>query len=685
MASLRPIKKAIILPPTVRTLPSGVPYAHHISFTSRPPSDRHGHGHGPAERSDVAPAWALRPSRTPSGLVAKTFTTVSPTGSFTPRLLHTSTRAQDAPSVPDFSHYEANPETNRTLSYFMVGGLGVLSASVAKSSVTEFLGTMAASADVLALAKVEWRGKPVFVRHRTHDEIEEARREDWKALRDPESDETRAKKPEWLVMLGICTHLGCVPIGESGDYGGWFCPCHGSHYDISGRVRKGPAPLNLEVPQYEFNEAEGKLVIGLHSSASSVPHLSVLQSLMSSLLEYVTLLLSATGIVAPPAQDVLVPRPLARGKYFDVQTGTQRRAREYSREHPAKLCMVNSFIPSTAIDSAYLLLFTSRGLIDGATTLELDNGITEDGVVVVWHDEEIVPQKCRDTKPAFPGDPDYPYVGKFIANITLAQLRTLDCGSSRQNDYLVSSALQLTYPGTRISTLQEVFDFVDCADPEHKVLWNIESKIDPRFENRTKGVREFVESQHEVFVKSRYKKSITYQSFDWRTLAEMREFDPSVVISALIDDETAYHPTDPSLPSPWLAGLNLSAFPGPSFGEKAAQAAHALGASILSPSAESFQTPSPDPDVDGYLAFASKEMVREAARLGLRVVVWTVNRLNIVEQVTDWGIDGIITDYPSIVRRWAKQQGLPVAPKYPKQRVLACLEKHTALQQEFST
>jgi ubiquinol-cytochrome c reductase iron-sulfur subunit len=140
----------------------------------------------------------------------------------------------------------------------MIGGLGVLSTTVAKSTVTEFLGTMTASADVLAMAKVEvdlaaipegknvvikWRGKPVFIRHRTQDEIDEARSTDWKAFRDPESDEARTKKPEWLVMLGVCTHLGCVPIGEAGDYGGWFCPCHGSHYDISGRARKGPAPV----------------------------------------------------------------------------------------------------------------------------------------------------------------------------------------------------------------------------------------------------------------------------------------------------------------------------------------------------------------------------------------------------------------------------------------------------------
>ena len=135
---------------------------------------------------------------------------------------------------------------------------------------------MSASADVLAMAKVEvdisqiplgknvvikWRGKPVFVRHRTDDEIKEAEDEDWKNLRDPEPDSDRVKDPAWLVMLGVCTHLGCVPIGEAGDFGGWFCPCHGSHYDISGRVRKGPAPLNLEIPEYNFPE-EGLMVIG---------------------------------------------------------------------------------------------------------------------------------------------------------------------------------------------------------------------------------------------------------------------------------------------------------------------------------------------------------------------------------------------------------------------------------------
>ena len=99
---------------------------------------------------------------------------------------------------------------------------------------------------------VLWRGKPVFIKRRTEEEIAKARQVDLKELKDPEKDEDRAKNPEWLVMVGICTHLGCVPLGNKGDYDGWFCPCHGSHYDTSGRIRKGPAPTNLEVPKYEF-------------------------------------------------------------------------------------------------------------------------------------------------------------------------------------------------------------------------------------------------------------------------------------------------------------------------------------------------------------------------------------------------------------------------------------------------
>jgi ubiquinol-cytochrome c reductase iron-sulfur subunit len=135
---------------------------------------------------------------------------------------------------------------------------------------------MSATADVLALASAEfdlgeidegktvtvkWRGKPVFIRHRTGKEIADEAAVSMSHLRDQEADEERTLKPEWLVVLGICTHLGCVPISGAGDYNGWFCPCHGSHYDISGRIRKGPAPLNLEVPPYKFID-DAKILVG---------------------------------------------------------------------------------------------------------------------------------------------------------------------------------------------------------------------------------------------------------------------------------------------------------------------------------------------------------------------------------------------------------------------------------------
>lgn len=125
------------------------------------------------------------------------------------------------------------------------------------------------SADTLALASIEvdyakvapgqqivvkWRGRPLFIRHRSAQEIAAAVADDDAPLRDPATDASRHKpgKPQWLILIGVCTHLGCVPTFGGGDYGGWFCPCHGSHYDTAGRIRKGPAPRNLELPDYAF-------------------------------------------------------------------------------------------------------------------------------------------------------------------------------------------------------------------------------------------------------------------------------------------------------------------------------------------------------------------------------------------------------------------------------------------------
>jgi len=169
----------------------------------------------------------------------------------------------------------AEPE-RRAFTYLLLSGVRFAYASTARVLVVKFVSSMSASADVLALASAEfdigaidvgntitvkWRGKPVFIRHRTPEEIAGEAAVPMSHLRDQEADEERTHKSQWLVVLGICTHLGCVPISGAGDFNGWFCPCHGSHYDISGRIRKGPAPLNLEVPPYKFTE-EAKILIG---------------------------------------------------------------------------------------------------------------------------------------------------------------------------------------------------------------------------------------------------------------------------------------------------------------------------------------------------------------------------------------------------------------------------------------
>ena len=155
---------------------------------------------------------------------------------------------------------------------------GALGAVGVAATAWPFINNLNPAADTLALSTVEvnvqpiavgqavtvkWRGKPLFVRHRTPEEIKEAEAVPLSQLRDPQTDNSRvtdtAKKvrPEWLIQIGVCTHLGCVPLGNKagdpkGPFGGWFCPCHGSAYDTSGRIRQGPAPKNLEIPPYLF-------------------------------------------------------------------------------------------------------------------------------------------------------------------------------------------------------------------------------------------------------------------------------------------------------------------------------------------------------------------------------------------------------------------------------------------------
>jgi ubiquinol-cytochrome c reductase iron-sulfur subunit len=157
---------------------------------------------------------------------------------------------------------------------FIVLTASALGAVGAAAAAWPIVHSMNPAADVLALSSIEvdlaaiqpgqtikkmWRGMPVFIRHRTKEDIDEARKVSMDDLKDPQSDEDRVKKgkEQWLVMVGVCTHLGCIPLAGAGDYnskdgGGYFCPCHGSAYDTSGRIRKGPAPKNLPIPTYTF-------------------------------------------------------------------------------------------------------------------------------------------------------------------------------------------------------------------------------------------------------------------------------------------------------------------------------------------------------------------------------------------------------------------------------------------------
>lgn len=171
------------------------------------------------------------------------------------------------------SHTDTAEPTRRDFLYIATGSFAAVGAA---SLAWPFIDQMNPDASVKALASIEvdisaieagqsitvkWRGNPVFIRHRTEKEIKDAEAVPLADLPDPQPDSERVKKPEWLIQVGVCTHLGCVPLGQAGDFNGWFCPCHGSHYDTSGRIRKGPAPTNLPIPDYEFVE-ETKVKIG---------------------------------------------------------------------------------------------------------------------------------------------------------------------------------------------------------------------------------------------------------------------------------------------------------------------------------------------------------------------------------------------------------------------------------------
>jgi len=232
----------------------------------------------------VPPVPHLLSSNSMSALLSRGKLSVrcGPCGATQVRLAHTDFK------IPDFSAYrkdctmdptkkaEETEAARMNFTYVIAGASAITGLYSAKHLVRMFVLNMAPSADVLALASVEinlnevpegksvtfkWRGKPLFIRHRTAQEIAQEDKVSLSELRDPQTDAERCQKQQFLVVIGVCTHLGCIPIANSGDFGGYYCPCHGSHYDASGRIRKGPAPLNLEVPPYSYLN-ESTLVVG---------------------------------------------------------------------------------------------------------------------------------------------------------------------------------------------------------------------------------------------------------------------------------------------------------------------------------------------------------------------------------------------------------------------------------------
>lgn len=279
----------------------------------------------------------------------------------------------------------------------------------------------------------------------------------------------------------------------------------------------------------------------------------------------------------------------------------------------------------------------------GVSTLELDTGITKDGQVVVSHEPVVTSLLCQDTAPAFPGDPMYPYVGKAIHDLTLAEVKTLDCGTRRPADPAHDPfvATQQPVPGTKMPTLDEVYDLADKYGARN-VHFNVETKIDPTQPKQTVDPDTFTRKVTEVIARHKGIDRSTLQSFDWRTLRISEELTPQLKRVALIDASTAQ--VGQPGPSPWLAGIDVDDYRG-----NIAAAAQAIHAQILSPDQ----------------ALTSSDLVADAHRRGLTVVPWTVNAPADMNTLIDRDVDGIITDYPDRLRQVMTDRHMRLPQQYP--------------------
>jgi glycerophosphoryl diester phosphodiesterase len=288
----------------------------------------------------------------------------------------------------------------------------------------------------------------------------------------------------------------------------------------------------------------------------------------------------------------------------------------------------------------------SEALTLGVRTLELDTGITKDGVVIISHEQYISPLVCTDTGPAFPGDSNYPYVGKYYHQLTFAEVETVDCGTRHPVDPAADPyyASELPVPGTRIPTLDQVFNLVEQRHA-NDVQLNIETKIDPTLPQNSVGPVRFVKA--DLAVIKRHRDGIArslLQSFDWRTLSVARRLSPDLRRVALIEADTAEIGSPGA--SPWLGGIDIDAAP---YNGDPAAAATTVGAAVLSPD----------------YTMLTDAMIASAHRHGQLVVPFTVDSDPDMIDLIRRGVDGLITDYPNRGRDVLQSLGYRLPRRYP--------------------
>ena len=302
-----------------------------------------------------------------------------------------------------------------------------------------------------------------------------------------------------------------------------------------------------------------------------------------------------------------------------------------------------------AVESSLLSFGTALAV--GVTTLELDVLITEDGQAVVTHDRRTNPAVCTDTAPASPGDPEFPYVGKYVNTLSLAQLLTLDCGSTRKPDY---PGQQLS-PGARMLQLHEVFDLAKERGA-HDVRFNIETKVEAGAPSETAPREQFVQVVAAEVRRAGVADRVSIQSFDWGALMRMREVAPELPIVALTNGD--FLQTGQPGASPWLGGIDVD-----DFGGSLVAAAHSFGADAISPVHGNPQNGGVGQP--GYTPYTTKKMVHDAHKVGMKVIPWTVNDTPTMNALIDAGVDGLITDYPDRLRTVLEERKFDLPQQYP--------------------